>query len=384
MRLDSSGGRRLTYAALAAREHAIEAERGVSRKELAAATRDAMKALDLRPTLRLVLGELAGCFGDSLIEDRIIVWPSNEYLMQRTGLSERSIRYGIRGLVDAQLVITRDSPNGKRFARKRGGVVIDAYGFDLTPVFARRGEWVELIERKNLARDIQRALFDDITVARRATEEAIAAIASNYPEAAHSELGERLVALVRSTPRRSGTVSRELLEGLLEDYRAMRVEAETAFYKAGSGGKDCRLKETNTEKSFIKDCNSDIQMDVGEIPRPKHPLPSIDLISEACPSLVEYGQNARTEEDVIVAGSYLRGSIGASPDAWNEALKLFGPFKAAVMVLITLQLHEDDVSSGQHRIKNPGGYFRAMVRLHAAGRFDITAELMTLRRRRMT
>ena len=64
MQLASSGGRRLRHAALAARKLALEAERTVTRKELSAASRDASKALELRPAQRAVLSELVACWGE--------------------------------------------------------------------------------------------------------------------------------------------------------------------------------------------------------------------------------------------------------------------------------------------------------------------------------
>ena len=58
MHIASTGGRRLRHAALAARQLALDPGRSISRKELSAAAREAEKALQLRPTLRLVLSEL--------------------------------------------------------------------------------------------------------------------------------------------------------------------------------------------------------------------------------------------------------------------------------------------------------------------------------------
>jgi replication initiation protein RepC len=48
--------------------------------------------------------------------DRLLVWPSNQRLTAATGLSERSIRNAIRALVELQVLIPKDSPNGKRYA----------------------------------------------------------------------------------------------------------------------------------------------------------------------------------------------------------------------------------------------------------------------------
>ncbi|RTL79079.1 MAG: replication initiation protein RepC, partial [Hyphomicrobiales bacterium] len=64
----------------------------------------------------------------------IVVFPSNKELSIRAhGMAPATLRRHIAMLVDAGLIIRRDSPNGKRFARRgQGGEIEDAFGFDLT------------------------------------------------------------------------------------------------------------------------------------------------------------------------------------------------------------------------------------------------------------
>ena len=71
-------------------------------------------------------------------EDELIVFPSNEQLCLRThGMPASTLRRQIAVLVDAGLVVRRDSPNGKRYARKgRGGEIKLAFRF--RPRAARR------------------------------------------------------------------------------------------------------------------------------------------------------------------------------------------------------------------------------------------------------
>ncbi|WP_244913917.1 replication initiation protein RepC [Methylobacterium frigidaeris] len=92
----------------------------------------------------------------------------------------------------------------------------------------------------------------------------------------------------------------------------------------------------------------------------------------------------REEHEILDAGRGLRASIGAHPSAWAEACAAVGPYEAAILVLIVAQLHDDDVRSSQNRIRNPGGYFRRLVRLAGEGRYQIGTELLAMRRRRLT
>ena len=76
-------------------------------------------------------------------EDDLIVFPSNEQLCLRThGMPASTLRRQLAALVDAGLIVRRDSPNGKRYARKgRGGEIKLAFGFDLAPLVVRAEEF---------------------------------------------------------------------------------------------------------------------------------------------------------------------------------------------------------------------------------------------------
>ena len=60
----------------------------------------------------------------------LIVFPSNEQLAKRAhGMPASTLRKHLAVLVDAGLIIRRDSPNGKRYARKgRTGAIELAFG----------------------------------------------------------------------------------------------------------------------------------------------------------------------------------------------------------------------------------------------------------------
>jgi replication initiation protein RepC len=381
----STGGRQLSHAALAAAQLTL-AEPEVSRQELSAAARNAMKALELRPGERLVLSEIVGCWGEVLISDRILIWPSNEYLVERTGLSERAVRYAVQGLVRASVLIPKDSANGKRFAIKgRGGVVLDAFGFDLTPIYARRNEWLDRVQAQRDARNARRRVFDEITICRRASEAALSALAESDPCYARSDVQEQLEALARRTPRRNVTVDMELLRDLCEAWRLLRSSAERLFFQTGNGGKSCSLIESGTH-SFSEPMQQETAEVEGRVewyaPPPEHL--SLKLILEACPALFNYTDPIDSERSLIEAGRYLRSSLGAHESSWFEAVEKIGHLRAAVAVAITLQLHEDDQAGKRRaRILNPGGYFRRLVRLIHDGRVELEVELMKLRRERL-
>ena len=382
MQLVSTGGRRLVHAALAAKKLAVEAGRTVTRKELSAAARDAEKALELRPAQRLVLSELVACWGEQGWKT-LIVWPSNDHLASRTGLNERSIRRILAQLTELQLIVAKDSPNGKRFAiRNLAGEIIDAYGFELTPIYARRGEWTARIAEQKVLREIRKRAFDEVTVARRATEEAINALAQHFPTADRAALEDRYSSLLSRTPGRS---TAELPPGLLQDWQELRTYAEEVFYQTGNGGLRVTHKETDN-KSPRETCTKGFPKKAEPVlPNERlaeHLSPA--LIVEACPTVADYGRPICDIGDLVGAGRYLRASLGAHESAWHEAVAEIGPVGAATAVIYVLQLYDDDVSSGGSRIRNPGGYFRALVRMVKAGKLNLEVELLAMRRRRMS
>ncbi len=64
-------------------------------------------------------------------ETGLVVFPSNVQLSLRAhGMAEATLRRHLAALVEAGLVARKDSPNGKRYARKsRDGAIGTAYGF---------------------------------------------------------------------------------------------------------------------------------------------------------------------------------------------------------------------------------------------------------------
>ena len=105
----------------------------------------------------------------TLSGEGLIVFPSNQQLALRAhGMPPATLRRHLAALVDCGLIIRRDSPNGKRFARKgRGGTIEMAFGFDLSPLVARAEEfeaWAEDVQAEERA---LRLVRERITLCRR-------------------------------------------------------------------------------------------------------------------------------------------------------------------------------------------------------------------------
>src|SRR5262249_19729665 len=99
---------------------------------------------------------------------RPIVWPSGLLQQEALGLSETQTKRLNRCLIEVGLVTMKDSPNGKRYGKRDPkGRIVEAYGFDLSPLAARHGEFVRLAEEGRAEREAMGRLRRRATIARK-------------------------------------------------------------------------------------------------------------------------------------------------------------------------------------------------------------------------
>lgn len=346
----------------------------VDKNDLFEAGRIAARALALPASCRFVLDQLCGVYGGEPVENRILVWPSNEFLVERTGIPERSVRFAIARLIAEGVVVAKDSANGKRFAQRApNGQIIRAYGFDLSPLINRLPE---LRQRLQAIKDAEREraqVFDELTIHRRAAQEALRTCAEHFPDADISDLLTRALELARRTPRRSATGA---ADGARDEWQMLRQEAETRYYTA-CGGNSCRHKDTN-KYAPDQSCNNGME-DMQERKRPAPSLNALDL-AKACPDAMEFVGPVRDDREFVASVSRLRGGFGVSPSAWDEARREVGPLLAAATLVYVLQMQARP-APGSDPIKNVGGYYRVMIRLLHEGRINLTEEILRLRKK---
>ena len=123
----------------------------VSKGQALAAFKQAARPLGLSPRLRDAIDVL---FAFSAPQDwqprsRPIVWPSNRKLETTLGMGRRQVQNVLNALIRANLINPVDSPTGRRWGKRdaRTGKIIEAYGFDLSPIALRHAEFVALTER---------------------------------------------------------------------------------------------------------------------------------------------------------------------------------------------------------------------------------------------
>jgi replication initiation protein RepC len=100
---------------------------------------------------------------------RPIVWPSAAVQREDLALSDARTKALNRHLAELGLITMKDSPTGKRYGlRNRAGHIIEAYGFDLSPLGTRVEEFLAVAEKARVIRDAIRAFRRRVTIARKA------------------------------------------------------------------------------------------------------------------------------------------------------------------------------------------------------------------------
>ncbi|PZR92075.1 MAG: hypothetical protein DI537_14715 [Stutzerimonas stutzeri] len=330
--------------------------------------------LDLPSSCRQILDQLCGFYRGMMIEGRMMVWPSNETLSERTGIPDRTIRAAVRRLLDLGVIAARDSANGKRYAQRDSkGQIVRAYGFDLTPLLLRLHEYrARLLAIREAQRERER-LYDLLTIERRSAQEAVRALCGEFPEHDSAELMSAVMELVRRTPRR-GSASDP--SEITREWASLKDQALAEYY-AAKGGNSCRHIEHN-KNAPDQSCNKKLSGKAGATAEP--PSLSGGDLQAMCPDAMELIGRVRSDVELISAVARMRGAFGVSKSGWDDAVTAIGPILAAATLVYVVQL-QIKPSPGSDPIRNAGGYFRAVVRLIADGKFHLSSEIERMARR---
>ncbi|RWL88899.1 MAG: replication initiation protein RepC [Mesorhizobium sp.] len=324
----------------------------------------------------------------------LVVWPSNEQLMARAnGMPATTLRRHLAVLVDCGLIIRRDSPNGKRFARKgRGGEIEQAYGFDLAPIVARAEELMDLAGAVQTEKKAFRVAKERLTLLRR---DIVKMIDAGIEEKVPGNWGRVLQAYQAIVGRLPRTASRQLIEsinGELEDLWAEIRDTLESFTKTQNPDANESHSGRHIQNSN-PDSLSDSENGSGQYEEattfaetenvrslPKRDLP-LGIVLDACPNLAELGPvgqkggQIRHWRDFLAAAEAARPMLGVSPSAWKDALEVLGEQQAAITLAAIYQ------RSAQ--INNAGGYLRSLTERARDGKFSTWPMVMALLRAKL-
>ena len=324
----------------------------------------------------------------------MVVFPSNKAICERlNGMPCSTMRRHIARLVDAGLLMRRDSPNGKRYVRKHGEERV-AFGFDLSPLYCRSEEVARAAEAVREAEDCVRRLREVVSLMRRD----LAALAE-FGEEIQPGLGlwdqfrDKAVLTARALRRKLTleelSAYRTDLEALLDRARNVIDGPETEEMNTNDASFERHHHNSNKESidlepaleksgaaAGVPDVDRDEPVaDVDEQDTRHLPKIPLHLVIAACPSLKTFYQGEiRHWHQLFDAACHVRPAMGISASAWEEAQRFMGPEQASIVVSAMLERFED--------IRSPGGYLRALTAKAAAGEFSCGPMVMALIGRR--
>jgi replication initiation protein RepC len=321
-------------------------------------------------------------------ERAMVVFPSNAQLSVRAhGIAGTTLRRHLAALVDAGLIIRRDSPNGKRYARKdRGGEIEKAFGFDLSPLHARAEELAMMAQQVAEERARFRRAKEELSICRRDVRKLISAAMEEGADGDWMAIEDIYVGLCASVPR-SPTVD-QICE-ILDEMELLRaqvlnlLETQENFRKADTNDDQIGCHIQNSKSESIHELEPSSEKEQGATPvdddrSKREPIPiknfPLGMVLKACPEFAMYGPGGAVGSwrEMMAAAVTVRSMLGVSPSAYQEACEVMGPEKAATAIACILE-------RGGH-INSPGGYLRDLTRKAAKGEFSLGPMLMALLR----
>ena len=383
----------------------------VTNKDLLKAAADAAKALALNPKERQVLTELALCFGGQQLAAGLLCWPSNAHLSARTNIPERTLSRVLSGLCRQGLIVARESANGKRFPIKnRKGAIVDARGFDLTPLYTRAPDFAARCKEIEVETKLCRQLRGDVTAARNAVRDLCAADGAGLLITIAARLDALPYPLPRCPTSQELAAAAEAFVTLADDARDILYAASESSEMTGYACQNGRHSEQDT-KFPIEDCKQDRSVATAPPVSPKqsadganeafrekrggnvrhneragaHAEKSIpkdfELWRAACPELSDF-EPVRSIEQAAAIGAELLRACGLAGRAFDGAARDIGNVNAGLGALFVYQRHADGERPGGTPIRSPGGLFVSLIREIEHGHHDLARALATMRQRR--
>ena len=347
-----------------------------------------------------------------------VVWPSAALQQQALSIGVTQAKALNRHLVEIGLVTMKDSPNGKRYGKRDPqGRIVEAYGFDLSPLAARLEEFQAIAARARDERDQTRQLRRRATIARRGLDQVLetaAELGLVGPE--WGQLGAEARAIAYALKRTEKLDELALgVANLERRHEEARKRLESATLQAQEEapesvdsdpkGSENRPHQYNyklnpyPEKDTVvasEECKSGVEGGAQPAPtvlteaqeaakerpvsrRPREDagpvmrLTTDDLVQMA-PRLRAYlATPCPTWPEIVDAADWLRHDLGVSKSLWGDACLSMGREQAAIALAIVSAKPADYFTS------TPGGYFNGMVARAKAGTLNLSRTIWGLK-----
>ena len=308
------------------------------------------------------------------------------------------MRRHLTQLVQAGVITRRDSPNGKRYARRYGSDKI-AYGFDLTPLVLRFREFCDAAETVRAEAEKYRRLREAVSLMRRD----LAAL-SAYGEECHpglanwTQISDMAALTARDLRRKLRFMDLEALEVVLRkaldlardvldpqatvNMSTSDAENEQHHQNSNKDSHDFELSSENSktpttvltkpdsaDQPIAKDNEDSLSGANAQLPN----LP-LGMILRACKEIQLYSEGTiRHWHEFVRVVDTVRPMMGISPTAWDDAKRHMGVAEASVVLAAMLERIVD--------IRSPGGYLRSLSSKASVGEFSSGPMVMALMRK---
>jgi len=333
---------------------------------------------------------------------RPIVWPSARMQQEELQLSPTRTKALNRLLIELGLIAAKDSPNGKRYGqRDRQGNIIEAYGFDLSPLAQRLEEFQNITQEGRAVRARMGQLRRRATIARKGIAQILEAVDEyGFMDATWQALSDEARVLsaalrrverldemeigVAGLERRQAEAQTRFETQLGEQQKDVHKDREGAdsgphiyTYKpthnlktdtviaseGSSSGPGVRTETTNGPQKPVE------REERGRVLR-LYP----DELPVLAPRLRDYLRAPNPKwSDIVDAADALRHELDVSRPLWIEACEAMGREMAAIAVAVVSTKEPD------YFTRTAGHYFHGMVQRAKRGELNLDRTVWGLR-----
>lgn len=329
-----------------------------------------------------------------------LVWPRNETLSRKLGVSVRQVQKTIRTAIEFGLIVPCDSPNGHRGGKRNAaGDILWGYGFDLRPLGTRSDEF-DAIAAKGYAEDrevdrLKRALSAARRRARTLANAVLDAGIEGIDATREIELvrmaldhvkGSRdLDALIRCLSQVTQRVDafQAAVDGALEALIPCETAIDAVECPVDSSPKGESAFVHSTTTTQLETANavtgrglakkSSEAWDIALLAPQSNVEADLDrhgidpnFVAKAAPELIwDLDMGPRAWGRLISIAEGLTGQHAIGAHAWREACRLMGQRGAAAAVIATV------TKNVRGEVRSPGAYLRGMSAKAAAGELNL-------------
>lgn len=362
----------------------VSTERSVNKWDVLRELGVARKQFGLSDRCLTVLQALLGFHGSndlSLIDAAPIVYPANATICARlNGMPCSTMRRHLSALVNAGLLIRRDSPNGKRFKREHSGQS-QAFGFDLSPLLIRFDEIKDLADQVRNQDAHIKQLRLNASLMRRDLAALSELARIERPDLDIWDAYADLASLTARTLRR--TLTADDLEQLTQKIANALADLQTTIdqvFPQEMSSTDAQNEQHHQNSIKEIEVKKEVPVRLADDPviegeASQRPTVSIRLVSAVCLELKSFvSEPLRSWSDLIEAADRIRPMMGVSNSVWQSAISAMGIEQASVVLAAMLERFPE--------IRSSNGYLRYLSAKANAGTFICSPMILALARRK--